>query len=74
MFRGNISLGTKVMVDVDNNGSQNTEEETKSKHNSVSDTLTQRRLVSEERVLVLVAQEGWFVFRMEIHGGKQLIC
>lgn len=58
MFRGNVTFGTKELVNVDEHSSHETEEEAKSKHNGISNTLTQRSLASKVGVLTLVLEEG----------------
>ena len=70
MFGSDISLGTKVSVDVHDDSGQNTEEETKTKHNSVTNTDAQRSFASEEGVLELILEERRFVFRTEAHLAK----
>jgi hypothetical protein len=44
MFRCNVALGTKVTIDVDDNGGDDTEKQTKTKHNGITNTLAQSGL------------------------------
>ena len=70
MFRSDVSLGTKESVDVDNDGGQDTEKETETKHNGVSDPNAQWSFTSKEGFLSGIAEERGFVFGMKLahHG------
>jgi hypothetical protein len=58
MFTGLLTPISEVFVDDDNARRKNTEEESKSEHNKVSDTNRERRLASEHGFLPLVPVEG----------------
>ena len=66
MFRGDITLGTKESVDVDDDSSQDTEEETESEHNGVPDTNAQRSFPSKEGFLAGITQERGLIFGMKL--------
>jgi hypothetical protein len=58
MFAGLVTPLSEVFVDDDNARRKDTEEESKSEHNKVSDTNWERRLASEHGFLSLVPVEG----------------
>ena len=58
MFRGDFSLGTKVLVEEDEDGGQNGEERTKTEDDEVAHTFGKGSISSEVGVNTPVLEEG----------------
>mmetsp|Transcript_33612 Transcript_33612/g.79276 ORF Transcript_33612/g.79276 Transcript_33612/m.79276 type:complete len:82 (-) Transcript_33612:626-871(-) len=60
MFACNFSLGTEVLVDVDNQGGDDAEKQSESDDDGIPDPLGERSLaLGEEACLSFVLGEGW---------------
>lgn len=73
MFRGDFTLGTKVLVEEHQDGGNDGEQCSKSKDDEVADTLRERRLAAKERLLPVVPSKrrkvvGLFSTRGPSHG------
>ncbi len=59
MFTGDFSLGSEVLVDVNNQGGDDAEKQTETKNDSISNSKWKRSLsLGEERLLSFVHGEG----------------
>lgn len=59
MFTGDFSLGSEVLVDVNNHGGDDAEKQTKTKNNGISNSKWKRSFsLGEERFLSFVHEEG----------------
>lgn len=72
MFGGDFTLGTEILVQQDKGSCDQTEEQSKSEHNQVSNTLRQRRFTSKEGGIPTVLEEGGedVVFILDGHGDR----
>jgi hypothetical protein len=61
MFTGDLSLGSEILVQENEDGGDDTEKSAKTKHDEVSNSLREWGLISKEGVLSLVYEEGWKV-------------
>lgn len=65
VLAGNVSLCSKVFVEEDQNGGEDAEQDSKSEHNEVPNTLREGSLSSEEGVLACV------LGKVKRHGGDE---
>ena len=61
MFTGDFSLGTEVLVDVNNPGGDDTEEQSKSNDNGISNPFGEWGLSCKETGFSFILQEGWVI-------------
>jgi hypothetical protein len=62
MFTGDLSLVSEILVQKNEDGGDNAEKTTKTKHDEVSNSLREGGLSFKEGLLSLVLEEGWGVF------------
>lgn len=58
VFTGDISVASKVLVEEDEDGRQNTEKSAETEDDEVTNTLREGRLSSKEGVLTSVSRKG----------------
>jgi hypothetical protein len=59
MFTGDLSLVSEILVQKNEDGGDDTEKSTKTKHDEVSNSHRERGLISKEGCLSLVFEERW---------------
>ena len=59
MFGGDFTFGTKILIQKDEDGSDDTEECTETQNDKVSYTFREWWITTKEGILSIVTEEGW---------------